>query len=84
MSKKIRIGTSPLTGTIFAGHLLKCGRIWAANKQDVTTEAVCSVIEYLQFKERKGIDVAVEDGEFRYELKLSTTKLDKPKEAADG
>ena len=40
--KKIRIGTSPLTGTIFAGTVLKDG-MWAAGKQDVTDDALFAV-----------------------------------------
>ena len=45
--KKLHVGTSPLTGTIFAGTLLKDGRIWAANKQDVTVDALFAVAEHV-------------------------------------
>lgn len=45
--KKLHIGTSPLSNTIFAGGLLKCGRVWAANKQDVTTEALVAVAQHV-------------------------------------
>ena len=37
--KPIHIANSPLTNTIFAGHVLK-GNRWAAGKQDVTAEAL--------------------------------------------
>lgn len=54
MSKEIKIATSPLTNTIYAGTVLKGGR-WGAGKQDVTVEnyprgvsvdAPCSVASY--------------------------------------
>jgi hypothetical protein len=50
ISKPIHVAASPLTGTIYAGTLLKCGRVWAANKRDVTVEALVAVAEHtLQF-----------------------------------
>lgn len=80
MDKKIHIGTSPLTGTIYAGHLLKCGKVWAANKQDVTTEALAAVVDYLIHKGKEGVYVALEDDKLRYSLMLSINEMDKPKE----
>lgn len=44
--KPIHIGVSPLTNTIYAGHVLKDGHTWAANKQDVTIEALVAVAEH--------------------------------------
>lgn len=44
--KKLHIGTSQLTGTIFAGTLLKDQRTWASNKQDVTLDALVAVAEH--------------------------------------
>lgn len=46
MKKQLHVATSPLTGTIFAGHVLKCGDVWASNKQDVTHEAICAVADH--------------------------------------
>ena len=43
--KKIHVGTSPLTGTIFAGAILKDGT-WAAGKQDVTMDALVAVAQH--------------------------------------
>lgn len=43
MSKKLRVSTSPLSNTIFAGTILKDGRTWSASKQDVTTDALVAV-----------------------------------------
>ena len=47
MSKPIHVGTSPLTNTIFAGHILKDGCTWASNKQDVTIEALVAVAQHV-------------------------------------
>ena len=47
MRKPILIGTSPLTNTIYAGHILKDGRTWGANKQDVTGIACNAVAEHV-------------------------------------
>jgi hypothetical protein len=46
MSKEIKLGFSPFSSKIFAGTLLKCGKIWSKNKEDVTLQAVCAVAEY--------------------------------------
>lgn len=46
-NKKFHIGTSPLTGTIFCGNVLKDGHTWASNKQDVTIEALIAVSEHV-------------------------------------
>ena len=43
---KIRIGCSPITGTIYAGSVSKTG-LWGKNKVDVTNEAIRSVAESL-------------------------------------
>ena len=45
MSKKLHVAASPLTGTIYAGTVLKSG-IWGANKQDVTMEALVAVAQH--------------------------------------
>ena len=43
---KIRVGCSPITGTIYAGSVSKSG-LWEKNKVDVTDEAVSSVAQSL-------------------------------------
>jgi hypothetical protein len=45
--KKLTIGCSSLSGTIFGGTLLKCGNVWSSDKQNVTNMAVSSVAEHL-------------------------------------
>ena len=43
---KIRIGCSPITGTIYAGSVSKNG-LWGKNKVDVTNEALNAVSQSL-------------------------------------
>lgn len=43
---KLHIAASPLTGTIFAGTVLKDGRTWSADKEDMTIEALVAVAEH--------------------------------------
>lgn len=38
--KQLRVAVSPITNTIYAGTLLKCGQVWSTNKQDVTVDAI--------------------------------------------
>ena len=44
---KLRVSVSPLTNTIYAGSVLKGGKLWAANKTDVTSDVIGSIIEYV-------------------------------------
>lgn len=45
--KPLHVGTSPLTNRIFAGHVLKDGWTWGANKQDVTGAACGAVCQHV-------------------------------------
>jgi len=66
MSKNLHVAASPLTGTIFAGTVLKDGRTWSANKTDVTVEALVAVAEHtLRFGEPVEISKADGTPEFR-------------------
>lgn len=47
MNKKLHIGCSPLTNTIYAGTVLKDGRTWGATKQDVTLDAIEAVARHV-------------------------------------
>lgn len=61
MKKKLHIATSPLTGTIFAGTVLKDGRTWSTDKQDLTIEALIAVAEHaLRFG--KPVEISEADG----------------------
>jgi len=48
--KKLHVACSPITKTIFCGTVLKDGRTWGANKQDVTIEAMFAVAERVDSK----------------------------------
>lgn len=45
-NNRIRVGCSPITGTIYAGSVSKTG-LWGKNKADVTDEAISSVAQSL-------------------------------------
>lgn len=47
MSRKLRIGCSPLTKTIYAGTIGKDGKTWLSDRTDVTTEALIAVAEHI-------------------------------------
>lgn len=47
MPHKLHVGCSPITGTIYAGTVLKDGRTWGANKTDVTGAAIGAVCEHV-------------------------------------
>lgn len=61
MKKQLHVATSPLTNTIFAGTILKDGRTWGANKQDVTIEALVAVAEHARQFGRP-IEISEADG----------------------
>jgi hypothetical protein len=66
VKKNLHIAVSPLTGTIFAGKVLKSG-LWAANKTDLTIEALVAVAEHaLHFGEPVLISKA--DGTPQYKI----------------
>jgi len=72
--KKLHIAASPLTGTIFAGHVLKDGRTWGKGKQDLTSEALIAVAEHaIHFggKTGKAIKVSDDYGKLIYTIKVS-------------
>lgn len=65
--KKLHIGTSPLSNQIFVGGVLKDGYTWAANKQDVTIDALVAVAQHtIQFGQPVVISKA--DGTPEYEI----------------
>lgn len=63
--KKLHIGTSPLTGNIYVGTTLKDGT-WAANKQDVTIDALVAVAQHA-LKFGKPIEITC-DGMIEYRI----------------
>ena len=65
--KKLHIAASPLTGTIFAGTLLKNGKTWSANKQDVTIESLIAVAEHT-LKFGRPVEITKMDGTPEYRI----------------
>lgn len=70
--KKLHIAASPLTGTIFAGTVLKSGT-WAAGKQDLTIEALVAVAEH-GLKFGRPIEISTPDGKPEY--RITVERLD--------
>lgn len=76
--KDLHIATSPLTGTIFCGGILKDGRTWAKDKQDKTVEALVAVAEHaLHFKKLHGDNIIIskQDGTPEYEIIVNKLSL---------
>lgn len=63
-----KIGTSPLTGTIFQGRLNTKTSMWVGEKTDVTDDCVAAVAEHLRHI-KKDYCFPTTDGKF---LVLST------------
>lgn len=72
--KNLHIAASPLTGTIFAGSVLKDGRTWGANKKDVTIEALVAVAEHAM---RFGEPVVISKPDGTPEYRITVERLDK-------
>lgn len=71
--KKLHIAASPLTGTIFAGTILKSGT-WAAGKQDLTIEALVAVARHV---EQFGKPVEIRNANTgKIEYRITVEKLD--------
>jgi len=70
MSKQIKLGVSPISNTIYAGHTIKNDTIWGANKQDVTVPALLVVIEHC-LNHGSEVVISSEDGEPHFSIKVS-------------
>ena len=57
----------PLTGTIFAGIVLKDGRTWGTGKQDVTIDALVAVAEHAT-KFGRPVEITGPDGKLEYRI----------------
>ncbi len=76
--KNLHVATSPLTGTIFVGHLLKGGKLWATGKQDLTIEALVAVAEHtLHFG--KPVEISKPDGTLEYRITVEKINQDSPR-----
>lgn len=71
--KPLHIAASPLTGAIFVGTVLKDGRTWSADKQDLTVEALVAVAEHaLRFG--KPVEISEADGTPVYRITVERLK----------
>lgn len=66
MKKNLHIATSPFTGTIYCGTLLKSG-LWSSDKQDLTIEALCAVVDHVN-KFGKPVIISEADGQPLYKI----------------
>ena len=73
MKQKLHIATSPLTGTIYTGTLMRDGRTWAAGKQDLTIEALVAVAEHIC---KFGAPVEISTPEGKLEYRITVEKFD--------
>lgn len=61
------MATSPLTNTIYAGHTIKNGSMWGANKQDVTMDCLIATVEHcLNFGST--VEILNQDGKVEFEI----------------
>lgn len=74
--KKLHIATSPLTNTIFAGTVLKDGWTWAANKQDVTLDALVAVAQHVA-KFGQPVEISRADGTLEYKITVEHFQQEK-------
>ena len=72
MSKPLHVAMSPLTCRIYAGHILRDGATWAANKTDVTGEACAAVAQHAL--EAGGTVTVTADGRPAYEITVKEVR----------
>jgi acid stress-induced BolA-like protein IbaG/YrbA len=68
--KKLHIATSPLSNKIFCGHLIEKGTVWAANKQDVTLDALNAVLNHCIKLEKNGKKVVLSGDGKKYTINI--------------
>ncbi len=73
--KKLHIGTSPITNSIYAGHILKDGMTWASGTTDVTGQACAAVAQHTIAK--GGQIVVTANGVPKWEITVRDIQSDK-------
>jgi hypothetical protein len=71
--KKLHVATSPLTGTIYCGTVLKSGHTWSSNKQDVTIEALVAVAQHV-INFGKPVEINLADGTPEFRITVDKAK----------
>ena len=74
MARQIHVATSPLTNRVYAGSVLKDGRTWGANKQDVTGEACGAVCEHVLAN--TGCVIVTSNGKPKFEITVKDISND--------
>lgn len=74
--KKLRIATSCLGDCIFAGRVKKSGAEWCEGKQDVTSDVLKAVVDFVKPGHTMTINV---NGSARYEITVKTLESRKHK-----
>lgn len=72
--KPLHIATSSLSNTIYVGNVLKDGRTWGANKQDVTGAACAAGADHV-LNHGKTVVVSC-NGKPKYEISVVELKTD--------
>lgn len=72
MKRELHIAISPLTNSIFAGHIATNGVSWLSNKTDVTGEA-CAAVAQRALRMGGGMTVNC-NGKPRYEIFVKELK----------
>jgi hypothetical protein len=76
IKKKLHIATSPLSNNIFCGHLIEKDTAWAANKQDVTADALNAVLDHcIKFEEKTGDKVALSSSSKKYTFNIVVEEI---------
>lgn len=65
--KQLKVACSPLTNVIYAGHTIKNGTMFGANKQDVTMDCLIAVVEHA-LKFGAPIEICTTDGKVEFEI----------------
>ena len=76
MAKQIKVAASPLTGKIYAGHLIKNNTMWGTNKQDVTMDCLIATIEHC-LKFGSTVEITKSDGTVEFEIDVKDLRGEK-------
>jgi len=66
VNRELHVASSPLTGRVYCGTVLKSGDTWGANKTDVTGEACAAVAQHVLMA--GGKTTVTRNGQPAYEL----------------
>jgi len=71
MTKKLHLGRSPLTNDIFVGSLIENGKVWGANKTEITADAIFMVLDHaIEHEKRSGEKLIVTAGDKKWTFNI--------------